>query len=301
VILEEIAMTEDDPGDLVHDLFAGAMLGDTPLGRPVLGTVDSINALTRTQVNGYYRRRYRPQNMVVTAAGNVDHAKVVRMVKKAFANVDVDPEGTVPAPRKGHRKVRPGGVVELLDRPTEQAHVILGVPGLSRNDDRRFALSVLNAALGGGMSSRLFQEVREKRGLAYSVYSYSTQYADLGMFGIYAGCRPKKVHEVLEICRAELAKVVADGITEDELRRGIGQVCGSTVLNLEDSGSRMSRIGKSELVHGSHISVDELLDRMRAVTLEDVHGVARDLLGARPTLAVVGPFRDPDAFAAAVA
>lgn len=301
VILEEIAMNEDDPGDLVHELFSEALLGDAPLGRPVLGTVDSINALTRSQIAGYYRRRYRPPNMVVTAAGNVDHGKVVRLVRKAFADVAVDADAQPAAPRGGDRPVRAGGTVRILERPTEQAHLVLGMPGLSRSDDRRFALSVLNAALGGGMSSRLFQEIRERRGLAYSVYSYTSGYADLGMFGIYAGCLPGKVHEVLRICRAELAKAAADGITDEELHRAIGQLHGSLVLGLEDSGSRMSRIGKSELVHGDHLSVDEQLALIGAVTADQVREVARDILGARPTLALVGPFPDPGAFAGAVA
>lgn len=300
VVLEEIAMNEDDPGDLVHELFAATLLGDMPLGRPVLGTVESVNALTRAQIAGYYRRRYRPPNMVVTAAGNVDHGKVVRLVKKAFADVQVDADARPTPPRGGVRAVRGGGNVRVLERPTEQAHLILGMPGVSRSDDRRFALGVLNAALGGGMSSRLFQEVREKRGLAYSVYSYTSGYADLGMFGVYAGCLPGKVHEVLRIVRAELEKVVSDGITEEELRRAIGQLHGSLVLGLEDSGSRMSRIGKSELVHGEHLSVDDQLAIIAAVTGEQVREVARDVLGSRPTLALVGPFPDPDAFAGAV-
>lgn len=301
VILEEIAMNEDDPGDLVHELFSEALLGDGPLGRPVLGTVDSINALSRSQIAGYYRRRYRPPNMVVTAAGNVDHTKVVRLVRKAFADVAVDADALPAAPRGGERTIRGGGTVHILERPTEQAHLVLGMPGVSRSDDRRFALSVLNAALGGGMSSRLFQEVREKRGLAYSVYSYTSGFADLGMFGIYAGCLPGKVHEVLRICREELAKVAADGITDEELQRAIGQLHGSLVLGLEDSGSRMSRIGKSELVYGDHLSVDEQLAIIGAVTAEQVREVARDILGARPTLALVGPFPDSGAFAGAVA
>ncbi|WP_436787165.1 M16 family metallopeptidase [Yinghuangia sp. YIM S10712] len=300
VILEEIAMNEDDPGDLVHELFSEALLGDMPLGRPVLGTVDSVNALTRSQIAGYYRRRYRPPHMVVTAAGNVDHAKVVRLVTKAFADVPVDLDATPTPPRGGERPVRGGGNVRILERPTEQAHLLLGMPGVSRSDDRRFALSVLNAALGGGMSSRLFQEIREKRGLAYSVYSYTSGFADLGVFGVYAGCLPGKVHEVLRIVRDELDKVVADGIGEEELRRAIGQLHGSLVLGLEDSGSRMSRIGKSELVHGEHLSVDDQLAIIAAVTGDQVREVARDILGARPTLALVGPFPDPDAFAGAV-
>ena len=292
VVLEEIAMTEDDPGDVVHDLFAQVMYGSSPLGRPVLGTVDTINALTRDQVAGFYKRRYRPEHLVVAAAGNVDHASVVRQVERAFAAAGaLNRAETVPAdPRGGSRALRTAGRVEILDRPTEQAHLVLGLPGLARRDERRWALGVLNSALGGGMSSRLFQEVREKRGLAYSVYSYSSAYADTGLFGIYAGCQPKRVEEVLKICREELRKVAEHGITEEELTRAVGQISGSTVLGMEDTGSLMSRVGKAELCYGTHLSVDELLGKISAVTLDDVREVAASVLGGyRPSLAVIGP------------
>jgi predicted Zn-dependent peptidase len=195
--------------------------------------------------------------------------------------------------RRGLKAVRTAGRLEVLNRPTEQAHLVLGGPGVPRHDERRWALGVLNAALGGGMSSRLFQEVREKRGLAYSVYSYSSSYADSGLFGIYAGCQPKRVEEVLRICREELDKVVAEGITEEELDRAIGQISGSTVLGMEDTGSLMNRIGKAELCYGQHLSVDDMLARIAGVTLADVQAVARDVLGAhRPSLALIGPIAD---------
>jgi predicted Zn-dependent peptidase len=277
---------------VVHDLFAQVMFGSSPLGRPVLGTVDTINALTRDQVAGFYKRRYRPEHLVVAAAGNVDHAKVVRQVEKAFtAAAALTRTDSVPAePRGGTRALRTAGRVEILDRPTEQAHLVLGLPGLARSDPRRWALGVLNSALGGGMSSRLFQEVREKRGLAYSVYSYSSSYADTGLFGIYAGCQPKRVEEVLAICRQELQRVADQGITEEELKRAIGQISGSTVLGMEDTGSLMSRIGKAELCYGTHLSVDDLLAKISAVTLDDVREVASSVLGAyKPSLAVIGP------------
>src|SRR5690606_2727827 len=178
-ILEEIAMTEDDPGDCVHDLFAHTMFGDNPLGRPVLGTVDTVNALTADRIRRFYRKHYDPTHLVVACAGNIDHATVVRQVRAAFEQAGAlkDPAATPIAPRGGQRALRTAGRVELLDRRTEQAHIVLGMPGLARTDDRRWALGVLNTALGGGMSSRLFQEVREKRGLAYSVYSYTSGFA----------------------------------------------------------------------------------------------------------------------------
>jgi len=302
VILEEIAMHEDDPTDLVHDQFAAALFGDAPLGRPVLGTVESIESLSRSAVAGYYRRRYRPQDMVVAVAGNVHHGEVVRLVRRAFDHAGVLDGDAVPTPRRAPaRAPRTHAGVRVVPRATEQANVVLGGVGVPRDDERRFALGVLNAALGGGMSSRLFQEVREKRGLAYSVYSFHTQYADTGMFGVYAGSAPAKVDDVLALCRDQLDKVAATGITLEELERGKGQLRGSLVLGLEDTGARMSRIGKAVLVHGEYLSIDEVLARVDAVTLDDVGAVAAEVLTARPTLAVVGPFDADRDFSAAVA
>ncbi|GAA0481148.1 pitrilysin family protein [Streptomyces stramineus] len=297
VILEEIAMTEDDPGDCVHDLFAHTMLGDTPLGRPVLGTVDTINALTRDQIARFYKKHYDPTHLVVAAAGNVDHAKVVRQVRAAFEKAGaLGRTDAVPvAPRAGARGIRTAGRVEVLGRKTEQAHLVLGMPGLARTDERRWALGVLNTALGGGMSSRLFQEVREKRGLAYSVYSYTSGFADCGLFGVYAGCRPSQVQDVLKICRDELDQVASEGLTDEEITRAIGQLSGSTVLGLEDTGALMNRIGKSELCWGDQMSVDDMLARISAVTPEEVRSVARDVLGQRPSLSVIGPLKDKQA------
>ncbi|MGW2344727.1 M16 family metallopeptidase [Streptomyces sp. NPDC001661] len=296
VILEEIAMTEDDAGDVVHDLFAHTMLGDTPLGRPVLGSVDTINALSRNQISRFYKKHYDPTHLVVAAAGNVDHNKVVRQVRAAFDRAGVPQDLAAPvAPRAGRKTLRTAGRMELLGRKTEQAHVILGMPGLARTDDRRWAMGVLNTALGGGMSSRLFQEVREKRGLAYSVYSYTSGFADCGLFGVYAGCRPNQVHDVLKICRDELDQVAQHGISDDEISRAIGQLAGSTVLGLEDTGALMHRIGKSELCWGEQMSVDAMLERISAVTPDEVRAVARDILGQRPSLSVIGPLKDKQA------
>ncbi len=297
VILEEIAMTEDDPGDVVHDLFAKTMFGDTPLGRPVLGTVDTVEALSADRIRRFYKKHYDPTHLVVAAAGNVDHATVVRQVRKAFERAGaLSRTDAVPlAPRDGSRVIRTAGRVEHLNRKTEQAHVVLGMPGLARTDERRWALGVLNTALGGGMSSRLFQEVREKRGLAYSVYSYTSSFADCGLFGVYAGCRPAQVHDVLQICRDELEKVAADGLPDEEIARAVGQLSGSTVLGLEDTGALMNRIGKSELAWGDHISVDDMLAKMAAVTPDEVRAVAADVLGHRPSLSVIGPLKDKQA------
>ena len=291
VILEEIAMRDDDPGDLVHEEFADAMYGRTPLGRPILGTVETIESITPRAIRSFHKGKYLPENMVVAAAGNVDHGAVVRLVRKAFGAAGLLDGDSLPStPRSGRFRTRGAGDVRVLTKTTEQANVVLGVPGVPRDDERRFALGVLNAALGGGMSSRLFQEIREKRGLAYSVFSFANHYADTGMFGVYAGCMPKKVDDVLAIARDELAKVAVSGLTDEELERGKGQVRGGLVLGLEDTGSRMSRIGKAELLAGDLWSTAEVLAAVEAVSIDDVRAVAGSLLEVEPTLAVIGPF-----------
>jgi predicted Zn-dependent peptidase len=228
--------------------------------------------------------------MVVSVAGNVDHDAVVRLVEQAFPGLA--PASPAPLRPWAPPPALSGTVVE--DRPTEQAHLVLGTHGLARDDERRYALSVLNNALGGGMSSRLFQEVREKRGLAYSVYSYSSHHHDTGMFGIYAGCSPNRVDQVLQLCREELASAADKGLTDEEIARAQGQMRGSLVLGLEDTGSQMSRIGKAELVHGEVLPVDELLARIDAVTPDDVRAVADDVLRRPLSLGIIGPFPDRD-------
>lgn len=296
VILEEIGMHEDDPGDVVHDVFAEALFGGHPLGRPVIGTTATIGAMTREQIAGFYRRRYTPPTMVVVAAGNLEHDQVVALVADAFAASSRSFDATgIPAPPRSAAGVPAGpATVVVRTKETEQAHVVLGTRGLARADDRRFALGVLNEALGGGMSSRLFQEIREKRGLAYSVYSFHSQYADTGTVGVYAGCAPAKVDEVLGLIRAELDRVAGAGLSDEEVVRGKGMLAGATVLGLEDTGSRMSRLAKGELLYGDILSIDELLARIDAVTPEDVRAVATELLDAPMSLGVVGPFHDDD-------
>jgi predicted Zn-dependent peptidase len=295
VVLEEIAMRDDDPSDLVHDEFSTALLGDTPLGRPILGTNESIAALTRAQINGYYRRRYRPESMVVSAAGNIDHQQVVRLVRAAFrGRLEKGVAAQIPRVAAAPARILPAKAISVIEDDTEQANILLGMYGLDRLDDRRFTLGVLSSALGGGMSSRLFQEIREKRGLAYSTYSFASHHAGAGLFGLYAGCQPAKAHEVLDIMREQLADVAANGLGEDEVSRGKGQMRGGLVLGLEDSTARMSRIGKSELSFGEVLEVDELLRRVNAVTTADVAELAADLLDRPRCLTVVGPFGQSD-------
>src|SRR4051812_23725664 len=294
VVLEEIAMRDDDPGELAHDEFAAALYGDVPLGRPILGTEASILALARRQVYGYYRRRYTTDAMVVSAAGNLEHDEVVRLVRTAFAG-RLDPDSVPVRPRRGGGRPRPPSRPTTL-RPddTEQANLVIGSHGLSRHDPRRFAVGVLSAALGGGMSSRLFQRIREERGLAYSVYSFAHGYRDTGQFGVYAGCQPGKVEEVLGLVLGELDAVAEGSLSSAEVERGKGQMRGSIVLGLEDSGSRMTRIGKAELCYGDILGVDELLARVDAVTPRDVASVAAELLAQPRCLTVVGPFGEHD-------
>ncbi|MDQ2813515.1 MAG: insulinase family protein [Actinomycetota bacterium] len=298
VVLEEIAMNEDDPSDTVHEAFTAKLFGDTPLGRPILGTTDSINGITREQIFEHYQARYTPEHLVVAAAGNLDHDTVTGLVAQAFGSAP-GPAADPAAPRlTGDRQHGQGGVgTTLISRGIEQANLVLGCEALARTDERRFALGVLNAAFGGGMSSRLFQEVREKRGLAYSVYSFSGQHADTGMWGIYVGCLPSKADDVLAICAEEIARVVEGGLTDAELDRGKGQVRGSIVLSLEDPSSRMSRLGKSELVYPRLEPVDEVLAAIDAVSHDDIRAVAAEILTRPKALAVVGPFDDASAFA----
>ncbi len=289
VILDEIAMHDDDPDDVVHNLFAEQAWGDTPLGRPIAGTVESIGSLTRAQIQRFYRRHYRPANLVIAAAGNVDHATpgapgeaLVRAQRLARRRGRTDP-----AAARLAQAGRPGLIAAT--RPFEQVNLVLGMEGLVRDDDRRFALGVLNTALGGGTSSRLFQEVREHRGLAYSVFSFASHHADSGLVGVSVGCLPNKLDDVLAVVREELAKVAASGITAEELARGKGMLRGGLVLGLEDSGSRMSRLGKAELVHDELLSIDEVITRIDAVTLEEVREVAALVFSRPEILAVVGP------------
>ena len=292
VILDEIAMHDDDPDDVAHNLFAAQAWGDSALGRPVAGTAASIGELTRAQVHRFYRRHYRPGCTVVAVAGNVDHDDVVARVLRGFDQGGFLADTGDPLPPRAAaraRSVHPGEARSR--RPFEQMNVVLGVRGLTRSDPRRFALGVLTTVLGDGTSSRLFQEVRERRGLAYSVYSFEEHHGDAGLVGVAAGCLPRRYDDLLATVRAELARVAADGIDEAELARGQGQMRAGVVLGLEDSTSRMARLAKAELVHDQLLGVDDLLARIDSVTLAEVGHLARQLFTQRELLAVVGPGR----------
>ena len=297
VVLEEIAMRDDDPSDLVHDLYAETYYGDTQLGRPILGTIKSISDMTRSSVFNYYKKKYLPQNLVVAVAGNIKHKRVVAMVEEALSRDNfLDVKGSPQIRPNTPVKTKPMQSVGLLTRKTEQAHMFYGMEGVARSDERRFAMGVLASALGGGMSSRLFQEIREKRGLAYSVYAYAQQFAGSGQIGFYAGCNPTKAIEVVEIIREVLADVAENGMSHEEIERAKGAVRGSLVLSQEDSGSRMSRIGKNEIVYGQVMGFDEILKAISRVNPTDVREIANEYLTKSPTLALVGPFKSEAKF-----
>lgn len=293
VILEEIAMDSDDPSDVAHEKFVEAVLGSHPLGRPIGGTPEAIRAVSREAVMEHYRRYYRPEELVVTAAGGLDHDVVCTLVGQALERAGWSlAEDAAPVPRRTTEPavLEGGGGVDVIRRAVEQANVLVGCPALTATDDRRFVMSVLNAVLGGGMSSRLFQEVREKRGLAYSTYSFSASYADAGYFAMYAGCSPAKTGQVIKLLSAELERLASEGVSPEELRRAVGQLSGGMVLSLEDSGSRMTRLGRAELVSGEFLGLDLTLERVNAVTAEQVQELARELADAPRTITVVGPF-----------
>jgi predicted Zn-dependent peptidase len=299
VILEEIAMDSDDPTDVAHENFVAAVLGTHPLGRPIGGTPAAIRAVARDSVWEHYRRYYRPDELVITAAGGLEHDVVCNLVVDALhtAGWSLEPSAA-PVERRSTERADITGTAGLhvVKRAVEQANIIMGCPTIVATDDRRYVMSVLNAVLGGGMSSRLFQEIREKRGLVYSTYSFASSYADAGYFGMYAGCTPSKVRQVLDLLGLELDKLAEGGISDDELRKAVGQLCGGIVLALEDTGSRMSRLGRAELVSGEYQDIDETLRLIKSVTAREVQDLAKELAAAPRTVTVVGPFDESETF-----
>lgn len=308
VILEEIAMRDDDPGDAVTELFTAAMLGidqerTAPLGRPIIGTAASITSMEPSTIAQYYRRHYTPDRLVIAVAGNVDHEQVVQYARENLGAVGWLEGGRAPAaPRlatvqtSAMQLMPEPGQFRLAVRPIEQANVMMGVPGMHRNDERRFAMAVVDAMLGGGMSSRLFRTIRTQRALAYSVYTYNAQYSDAGMFGCYAGCLPRKTEEVVALMRAELDAVVADGFTDEEVARAKDQVQDEIVLGLEDPPSRMMRLGRAEWLSAQWSTIESRLQRVAALTTTEINEVAAEVLNQPRTLAVLGPFQEDTTF-----
>jgi predicted Zn-dependent peptidase len=284
VVLEEIRMYDDSPDEMIHDLFVRTMWSGSNLGEPTIGYAETVSSLTSDDLRGHLRAHYAPNTVVFAAAGNVDHDAMVSLVETAFAGY----VGRSVAPRPERPVLTPGSLVKTKD--TEQAYVVLGMQGLSTRDDARFTLSVLDTILGGGMSSRLFQEVREKRGLAYSVYSFQQGYRDAGLFGISAGTSPGSVQECVDVMIDELGRMADSGATDAELNLAKEHIKGSLTLSLEASSSRMIRLGRSEFNLGRQMTIEEIEREVDSVTLEGVHALARELFAPeRLGLCVLGP------------
>jgi predicted Zn-dependent peptidase len=291
VILEELAMNDDDPHDVVHEEFSTAVLGEHPLGRPIGGTQETISAVTRDAVWEHYQQNYRPQDLVVAAAGSVDHQELVKLVEQGLlaAGWDLSVAAEPVARRLLHpAKISRGLKIKVINRPISQVNILVGSEGLSVDDPRRHAMGILNTVLGGGMSSRLFQEIREKRGLAYSVYSFNQGYSDAATFGLYAGCSAARAIEVTSLMLEELEKVSTTGITKAELELAQGNISGSLALKFETNQARMSRLATAEIVSGEFMDLDESLSRFEHVSLEEVQSLAAELVSRPRSLVAVG-------------
>jgi len=295
VVLEEIAMVEDTPNDLVHDIAATAVFGSHPLGRPVIGTAEVISSVSRRALASYHRRAYQPERIVLAAAGNIRHEELVAMLRDRRNGAEPGPGLSARKPVRGNGK--PG--ISFQRKDTEQYHVCLSAPGISRTDERRFAASLMDAIVGGSASSRLFQEIREKRGMAYSVYSYSSQYGDSGQIGVYVGTREDNVAECLEIAVTELSDVAAGNVRPEELSRAKENLKGRILLSLESTSARMTRLGKSLVTATPLLTPEAVVKRLEAVTATEVAELADALLTPdRLSVAGIGP--DEARFAEAV-
>lgn len=288
VVVEEINMHEDDPQDSAFEAFSRAIHDGHALGKPVLGTRKSIADMTRQDLRGYWERRYGPASVVVALAGAVEHSAAVGLCEEGF--------GGWSGPQVDHEFLpkRSLSSVGLVERDTEQAHLVLGGVGLGRADERRWAYGVLNLVLGVGMSSRLFTTVREERGLAYAIFSFNHSYADTGVWGIYVGTTPSHTGQVMELIYGQLTQLAEEGITEAELEKARGAARGALALGMEDSSSRMIRLGRDEVCGLPHYSMDERLERILAVDRDQVVEVARQVLTGPKTLGAVGPFQESD-------
>ena len=289
VILEELAMNEDDPEDIAHEKLAEALLPNHELGRPIGGSKESILSVSRPHVLAHYKKHYVPQGLVVTAAGGVKHEDFVALVEKQLAEVGFTGKSS-PNPRRSHQ-------VSDLDHPApfvsvsadfQQANLVLGFRSLSSNDPKRYAFGLMNSILGGGMSSRLYQSIREDRGLAYSTYSYQQGYNEAGYFGMYAGCNPENAKLVVSLMREQLESLAQDGARTEELELALGNLSGGLALRFESSLARMNRLLGAEIGNGEYLSVTEVIDRFRAVTLQEVQEAAQLLVSGPSSLIAVG-------------
>lgn len=302
VILEELAMADDDLADVASERFFETVLGDHPLGRPIGGTPEIIRGARRDDVWQHYQDRYSPGSVIVSAAGAVDHDQLLEWVfnaldhahdEKWHSRVTGSPiprRDLTPSTNRGSAR----GATVIENRPGGQVNLMMGMPGFRALDDRRYALSLMNAVLGSGMSSRLFQEIRERRGLAYTTYSFGAGYSDTGVFGMYAGCSPENASLVVELARTELTKLASDGITEEERERVLGQIAGSAALALEDSDTRMGRLARSELGNGELVDLDETIRRHAEVSFQQIQNVAQELSGSPMSVIAVGAITEKE-------
>ena len=287
VVIEEIARMEDTPDDRIHEIFSHALWPDHPIGLPILGSRETVSGFDHDASVAFRARHYVTGNAVVAASGNVDHDELVTLAETHLRTL-----------REAPRTVRPvaqaAGVsrVSVLGKETEQAHILYGVETMNAHHPDRFALAILDGVLGGGMSSRLFQEIREKRGLVYAVYSFSSLFQDTGQFAVYAGTRPDNAQTVIELIRAEMESIAHDGVTPAELDRVRQSAKGHLVLGMESTRNRMTRLGKNEAVGGEILSADEIVERFDAVTMADLERVAASVLAREKVLAVIGPFEE---------
>lgn len=287
VILEEVKMYEDTPDELVHDIFAGTIWQAHPLGRPIIGYADVILGIDRETIIDFIKKYYVPENIVIAVAGNIDHDVAAEKISAYFGGLKGEPsprELEMPSPRRE---------ITCRSKDTEQVHLCVGVPGLPLEHEQVYVFQMVNTILGGGLSSRLFQEIREQRGLVYSIYSYHSSYHDTGLFCVYAGLSKENVGAMMELVFREIGDIRKNGVTEQELRRAKDQMKGNLLLSLENVSSRMSRLGKSQLYLGKVVSPDEIVERIKKVTVEDIMQLASEkLMPENFAMASVGPWDD---------
>jgi predicted Zn-dependent peptidase len=281
VILQEIGQANDTPDDIVFDHFQATAFPDQPMGRPTLGTTETVGAMTREKLMAYARAHYAPSRTIIAAAGALDHDALLDLVRTHFADL-------VEAPRPASALGRYAGGEFRETRELDQVHLVLGFPSAAYRDPLHWPTMLLSTLLGGGMSSRLFQEIREKRGLVYSVYSFASPFRDSGLFAIYAGTGEEQVKELVPVAIEELRRVQQD-VTEEELARAKAQLRASLLMSLESTGSRCEQLARQLIVHGRVVPVEETKAKIAAVTVEDVQAAAARLFRARPTLTLMGP------------
>ncbi len=285
VVIEEIARMEDTPDDRIHEIFSRAVWPDHPIGLPILGSRETVGGFSNAQSVAFRSKHYLTGNCVVAAAGNIDHDNIVALTERFLDGLMVGARSVRPVAKAAGKSQ-----IAVLEKDTEQAHICYGVEALNAHHPDRFTMSVLDGVLGGGMSSRLFQEIRERRGLAYAVYSFSMLFQDTGQFAVYAGTRPDNAMEVIRLIQTEMEKVAENGVEPAELDRVRQAAKGHLVLGMESTRNRMTRLGRNEVTGGEILSADEIMERFDAVTMDDLRRVSADALSREKVLAVIGPF-----------